>query len=375
MEHPITEEVIGVDLVALQFYVAGGGRLSSLPELQKIEQHGHAIEVRLCAEDPFNDFRPCIGTIHTFKTASEVLQSNMSGVRYELGVRSGSEISIHFDSMISKVIVWTQDRRSAIQQMIHVLKHTICLGVTTNQLFLLRVLSLLASQTLDYTTAFIAKNRDALFSPIDSGAVLGPMAISAVIFYRAVQKELAFSATSGFRSIPPRFRNQRKDKAATLVHHVNCELGFLGYAEAVSLIISYQSQCSYQVSQVPTETPATADERKIFFNQNGGGLVRRYYSALKSERTSKFNARVLSLSKDRRENSVDGELRLSVDDKAVNYFVALESRGLMVRVYVQCPDLGVIASYIVSNRLTWAGKFQERAGNGLDTGKYLTPIR
>src|SRR5271170_893749 len=63
VEHPITEETTGVDIVALQIYVASGGLLIQLPYLKDLKQHGHAFELRLCAEDPWNNFLPCTGTI------------------------------------------------------------------------------------------------------------------------------------------------------------------------------------------------------------------------------------------------------------------------------------------------------------------------
>lgn len=200
VEHPITEEVVGIDLVALQLFVAAGGKLSSLPELKVIRQHGHAIEVRLCAEDPFNNFVPCNGTIRCFKTACDAPEASILDVRYELGVESGSDISVYFDSMISKVIVWSQDRPSALRKMSLFLKNTICLGITTNQLFLQRVLAHPAFQKVDYTTAFIDRNKESLLQPVDREFLLGPLALTAAIFCRTSQRQL--SRASAFKTIP-----------------------------------------------------------------------------------------------------------------------------------------------------------------------------
>ncbi|KAH7368447.1 carbamoyl-phosphate synthase L chain, ATP binding domain-containing protein, partial [Plectosphaerella cucumerina] len=138
VEHPITEEVVGVDIVALQIFVAAGGKLASLPELKTIRQQGHAVEVRLCAENPFNDFLPCTGTMSVFELPKES-ETGWKHLRFETGIQSGSKISVHFDSMICKIIAWAPTRGEAVSKIIFALKQTTCLGVITNQIFLQRI--------------------------------------------------------------------------------------------------------------------------------------------------------------------------------------------------------------------------------------------
>ena len=89
VEHPITEETTGVDLVALQLYVASAGRLDLIPQLQSIKPTGHAIECRLCAEDAFSNFSPATGKILKWSTALETISNRLEGVRYESGVETG----------------------------------------------------------------------------------------------------------------------------------------------------------------------------------------------------------------------------------------------------------------------------------------------
>ncbi|KAJ9606275.1 hypothetical protein H2200_009236 [Cladophialophora chaetospira] len=162
VEHPITEEVTGLDIVSLQLFVAAGGSLVSLPHLQQIPQQGHAIECRLCAEEPGNDFRPQNGTIRLWREADQHSPTAPRDIRYETAVQTGSTVSIYFDSMIAKIVVWAPTREAAISKMVRILANTVCAGVTTNQLFLQACLSHKAFQDPAYTTSLIPTHLDTL---------------------------------------------------------------------------------------------------------------------------------------------------------------------------------------------------------------------
>lgn len=128
VEHPVTEEVTGLDLVQMQIEVAEG---HPLPVSQDaIRGFGYAVEARLYAEDPNNDFMPVTGKVMLWEVPK------MEGLRIETAVSTGSEISIHYDPMIAKIIIWDQSRRGAHRKMIYVLRHLKCMGLTTNQDFL-----------------------------------------------------------------------------------------------------------------------------------------------------------------------------------------------------------------------------------------------
>ena len=102
VEHPVTEEVTGLDMVRLQIEVAKG---NAIPFKQdEITQNGHAIEVRVYAEDAGNNFLPVSGKILDW------IPANIDGLRYDTGIESGSEISTFYDPMIAKVIVWDESR-------------------------------------------------------------------------------------------------------------------------------------------------------------------------------------------------------------------------------------------------------------------------
>ena len=116
VEHPVTEMITGLDLVRLQFEVAAGEPLALRQE--EIEARGHAIEVRINAEDPSHDFRPAIGPVET------LLWPGGPGVRVDSHLYAGYKIPPYYDSLIGKVIVWDADRPRAIERMKRALKET-----------------------------------------------------------------------------------------------------------------------------------------------------------------------------------------------------------------------------------------------------------
>lgn len=147
VEHPVTELITGQDLVAWQLTVAEG---LPLPLAQnEIELNGHAIEVRLYAEDPSNGFTPQTGPLHIFKPAEG------EGLRYDTGVRSGDEVTPHYDPMLAKVIAWGENRDEARRRLIRALEDTTVFGVTTNRYFLSRIIADSTFGAGEATTAFL----------------------------------------------------------------------------------------------------------------------------------------------------------------------------------------------------------------------------
>jgi 3-methylcrotonyl-CoA carboxylase alpha subunit len=125
VEHPVTEAITGVDLVEWQLRVAAGEPLPCSQE--DIVSHGHAIEARLYAENPFNDFLPATGRIGRF-----VHGHGARDLRVDTGVEDGDEVSIHYDPMLAKLIVWGPDRPAAVERLRHALARTLLTGPTTN---------------------------------------------------------------------------------------------------------------------------------------------------------------------------------------------------------------------------------------------------
>jgi propionyl-CoA carboxylase alpha chain len=131
VEHPVTEMVTGLDLVRLQIEIAQGGALPA----KKPVQNGHAIEARLYAEDPGNNFLPSTGTLHVWQPPEVA-----AGLRIESGVQEGSEIGVHYDPLLAKVIAHAADRDAAIRKLTYALKQFAAQGVQTNREFLIQVL-------------------------------------------------------------------------------------------------------------------------------------------------------------------------------------------------------------------------------------------
>lgn len=132
VEHPVTEETTGLDLVRLQIEVAQGMPLTVSAET--VKQSGHSIECRVCAEDPENNFFPATGEILYWH------EPQLHGIRYDSGVVSGSKVDVFYDSLISKVISKGATRTEAIQRMVYALDHMAVLGITTNKDFLKELL-------------------------------------------------------------------------------------------------------------------------------------------------------------------------------------------------------------------------------------------
>jgi len=123
VEHPVSELISGIDLVAEQIKVARGEKLGFTQEDLKI--NGHALEVRVYAEDPLANFSPSIGTLSTYKKPSG------EGIRVDDGFEEGMEIPIYYDPMISKLITYGKDRAEAIQLMIKAIDAYKVEGVAT----------------------------------------------------------------------------------------------------------------------------------------------------------------------------------------------------------------------------------------------------
>lgn len=151
VEHAVTEMVTGLDLVKLQIKVAAGQKL---PFTQKdVEFRGHAIECRICAEDPFNGFMPSPNMITAYRSPGGI------GVRVDSGVHYNYEISSFYDSMISKLIVWGSDRKDAILRMRRALREYIIFGPKTNIPYLRAVMNSAKFMSGDINTKFVEEQQ------------------------------------------------------------------------------------------------------------------------------------------------------------------------------------------------------------------------
>ena len=173
VEHPVTEMVTGLDLVAWQLLVAEG---QPLPLRQvDVELHGHAIEARLYAEDPHNQFLPGTGQVHLWQPPAG------EGVRVDHGLVSGMAITPYYDAMIAKIIAWGETREIARRRLRRALLNTALLGVTTNRRFLLETADHPIFVRGEATTNFI----DEIWHPAGEKSVSPRLqALAALLFYQ-----------------------------------------------------------------------------------------------------------------------------------------------------------------------------------------------
>lgn len=199
VEHPVTEAITGLDLVEWQLRVASGEKLPLAQDQLRI--HGHAIEARICAETPDNNFLPATGTLHVYKkpvhTAFERGQ-----VRVDDGVREGDAISPYYDSMVAKLIVHGATREEALARLDDALAQTRIVGLSTNVQFLRYVVRSPSFAKANLDTALIQREEAVLFRQEPVGlAMAGAAAVAkALLDERAMEGADPFSRRDGWRS-------------------------------------------------------------------------------------------------------------------------------------------------------------------------------
>jgi acetyl/propionyl-CoA carboxylase alpha subunit len=157
VEHPVTEFVTGVDLVKWQLKIASGEELTINQD--EITQRGHAIESRIYAEDPQNNFLPSTGVLYYVGFPKGV------NVRNDSGIETGMEVTSYYDPLLAKLTVYAETRTEAIQKMMCALSDYAIMGVTTNISFLKRVLDHKSFRTGDITTHFIEDHKEVFSEP------------------------------------------------------------------------------------------------------------------------------------------------------------------------------------------------------------------
>ncbi|KAI9342501.1 carbamoyl-phosphate synthase L chain ATP-binding protein [Zopfochytrium polystomum] len=208
VEHPISECITGLDFVELQIWVASGnsldGRLS-----RNMEIKGHAIECRVYAEDPNNDFFPCTGTVKRWRPLVA------PGLRYDSGITEGSEISINYDPMISKLIAHAPTRDDCIALMRKALTSTEVLGLTNNVAFLVATLDTPEFHSGRYDTSFVARFKAAAAAALAAQGASGSAAAATADAKRHAAAVVATFWTWALRTrtrktwghVPSGFRN------------------------------------------------------------------------------------------------------------------------------------------------------------------------
>jgi len=244
VEHPVTEAITGLDLVKLQIEVAEGKPLFIKQE--DIKSSGYALECRLYAEDAANNFLPTTGKILKWQTPE------LEGLRYDTGVVSGSEISIYYDPMISKIIAHAETREAAIRKMEYALRNLVCIGTTTNQSFLLEAVKRADFKAGNYDTHFIA-NQIGEWSP-EISAYSTNITLIAATLYKWNINELSRSSLSklpaAWRSnyYQPQFNTFIINEQEFEVKYAHCAGEFSFNIQEESFIVKLKNQTTDKLS-------------------------------------------------------------------------------------------------------------------------------
>ncbi|WP_224275880.1 biotin carboxylase N-terminal domain-containing protein [Streptomyces sp. LS1784] len=221
VEHPVTEAVTGLDLVALQLAVAEGAQLPAEPPAPR----GHAIEARLYAEDPAKDWQPATGTLHRLELTLPYQEFTGTGLRMDSGVEAGSEITPHYDAMLAKVIAWAPTRAAAARRLADALARARIHGPATNRELLVRALRHPAFLAADLHTGFLAEHTAELTAPDTKGVERA--ALAAALADAAGRRG---ALPSGWRNLPsqPQLKRYRaEDGTESAVRYRHTRSGLL----------------------------------------------------------------------------------------------------------------------------------------------------
>jgi len=258
VEHPVTEETTGLDLVELQLLVADGGRLDAEPPAAR----GHSIEARLYAEDPAKDWQPQAGAIHRFEVPSTATEFTVlgrgAGVRVDSGVVDRSAVSVFYDPMLAKVISYAPTRGQAAAILADALARTRLHGIRTNRDLLVNVLRHPAFLDGATDTAFFETHGlAALAVPLADPSTTALSALAAALADAHDNRRAATVLSqlpSGWRNLASGFQTKRYLDDAGDEHEVRYRFGRTGLeldgADAVTLVSATQGRIVLGVNGV-----------------------------------------------------------------------------------------------------------------------------
>ncbi|MDH3306718.1 MAG: ATP-grasp domain-containing protein [Acidimicrobiia bacterium] len=254
VEHPVTEAITGLDLVRLQFEVAEGNPLAA--DAINATVTGHAIEARLYAEDPANDYLPVTGTVERF---------HLEDVRVDTGVTDGSVVSIYYDPMLAKVIAHGATRSDAIRVLATALRRGSIHGLTTNRELLVRVLESDAFAAGDTDTEFLERVDPAEWSrPLAERDTRRTLALAAALAGQAERRALAQVLTS----LPAGWRNSPSQLNPAMFTD-GSEMISVGYRVLGSKVVA-------EVDGAPVEGVTLHAARPDHVDMEMGGVRRAY---------------------------------------------------------------------------------------------------
>ena len=214
VEHPVTEQITGIDLVSLQLKIAQGEKINL--NQGDIKSEGHAIEARLYAENPASNFLPTSGKVQKLKFP------NINGLRIDSDLKNGDLVNIYFDPMLAKIIAHDISREKAINKLKYALSKIVFLGPTTNIELLKNILSSKSFVKGEYNTNFIFENNKIIQTDRDQSTI-EKMAIVATLFRwskRNIKKRLLKHMPSGWRN---NFYNFQAEKFYFNDNYIECK--------------------------------------------------------------------------------------------------------------------------------------------------------
>ena len=221
VEHPVTELITGLDLIRLQIEVAEGKPLTVNPSVT-----GHAIEARLYAEDPVNNFAPSTGTVRVWRPPQHV--------RIDTALEEGAQIAIHYDPLLAKIISHGADRETALRKLVGALRSTCVLGLQTNRDYLIQILESEEFREGRATTAFL---------PTPWPEVIDPGCLAAAVLHMA---------RSPLKGIPPNYRNNpyREPSIKLRIHNRDITVNVAQTLSSVSVLARANNQITLAVDGI-----------------------------------------------------------------------------------------------------------------------------
>jgi 3-methylcrotonyl-CoA carboxylase alpha subunit len=260
VEHPVTEAITGLDLVEWQLRVASG---EPLPLQQhELRIHGHAIEARICAENPDAQFLPATGRLDVYRTPEGAASFEHADVRVDAGVREGDTISPYYDPMIAKLIVWGADRAQALARLDAALAQTHIVGLHTNVAFVRRVVASASFANADLDTALIERERAVLFNaaPLPLEVAAAGVVAHTLAAERVLESTDPWSRRDGWRLHGSASR--RFDIQAQGTHHLFTLERAGGASSAMALVSGAQRWPFATASRADRRHDVTLGERR-----------------------------------------------------------------------------------------------------------------
>jgi len=350
VEHPVTEEVTGIDLVKEQIKIASGKKLDFLQE--DVEFNGHAIEARLYAENPENDFLPEIGSINKLSC------SNNKGIRWDTGIATGDKITPDYDPMLAKVIAIGETREQSAKLLAKELRSTHLAGIKTNKDFLVQCLennSFLKGKT---TSDFIPREHKKLFKAVDKKLLDSAMKASALWLQehnKKDNKKLHFLPRNWTNGILPKqditfeFSDEEyKFQYENNNNHIQIHREhFERLSTSIALIISIDEEHIHcEIDGIAVKAFITCFHDEITINSGSGDLVFKVLPKfidpneiiIEGSLTAPMPGKILNINVKKGSSVKAGETLLILEAMKMEHTIKATSDGQVIELYVKTGD-------------------------------------